>query len=153
MHIGVMIGGDSQDELIRKAQDLEERGFDSVWMATVVGYGFETLHAMSLIARETKRIKLGTAVIPIYLHHPVALAHQAMTIQKVADGRFTLGIGLSHPVIVEDWLGLSYENSVTRMREYLSILRSLLDGETVNFKGDYYSANAGIHLPDAERVP
>lgn len=153
MRIGVMIGGESQNELVRKAQDLEEHGFDSVWMANVVGYGFETLHAMSLIARETKRIKLGTAVVPIYLHHPVALAHQAITIQKVADGRFTLGIGLSHPVIVEDWLGLPYENPVTRMREYLSILRPLLNGETVNFKGTFYSANAGVHLPDADHVP
>jgi F420-dependent oxidoreductase-like protein len=153
MHIGVMIHGDSQDELVEKAQNLEERGFDSVWMANVVGYGFETLQAMSLIARETKRIKLGTAVVSIYLYHPLALAHQAMTIQKVAGGRFTLGIGLSHPPIVEGWLGLPYKNLVTRMREYLSILRPLLNGEAVHVEGNYYSTNAEIHLPDAERVP
>jgi F420-dependent oxidoreductase-like protein len=153
MRIGVMIGDDSPSKLVSKAKDLEERGFDSVWMANVAGYGLETLHAMSLIAIETERIKLGTAVVPIYLHHPVALAHQAITIQKVAHGRFTLGIGLSHPILVEDWLGLSYENPVTRMTEYLSILRPLLNGETVTFKGAYYSSNAGVHLPDVERVP
>jgi len=152
MHISVMIDGESQSELVRKAQDLEERGFHSVWMANVVGYGFETLQAMSLIARETKRIKLGTAVVPIHLYHPLALAHQAMTIQKVADGRFTLGIGLSHPPIVEGWLGLPYTNLMTRMREYLSILRPLLHGKSVNFEGKYYSTNAEIHLPDVERV-
>lgn len=152
MHIGVMIGGESQSELVRKAQDLEERGFDSVWMANVVGYGFETLQAMGLIARETKRIKLGTAVVPIHLYHPLALAHQAMTIQKVANGRFTLGIGLSHPPIVEGWLGLPYKNLLTRMREYVSVLRPLLNDESVSFEGDYYSANAEIHLPDAKRV-
>jgi F420-dependent oxidoreductase-like protein len=153
MRIGVMIWDDSPNELVSKAKDLEERGFDSVWIGNVAGYGFETLHAMSLIAHETKRIKLGTAVVPIYLHHPLALAHQAISIQKVAQGRFTLGIGLSHPVIVEEWLGLSYENPVTRMAEYLSILRPLLNGETVTFKGVYYSSNHEVGLPDVERVP
>ena len=153
MRIGVMIGGGSPNELVSKAKELEERGFDSVWMANFVGYGLEPLPAMSLIARETKRIKLGTAVVPIQLHHPVALAQQAITIQKIAHGRFTLGIGLSHPFIVEDWLGLSYENPVAQMSEYLSILRPLLNGETVAFKGAYYSSNAGVHLPDVERVP
>jgi len=153
MNIGVMISAESPNELVSKAKDLEERGFDSVWMGNFVGHGLEALNAMSLMARETKHIKLGTAVVPIYLHHPVSLAHQAITIQKVAHGRFTLGIGLSHPFIVKDWLGLSYENPVTRMTEYLSILRPLLNGETVAFEGAYYSANAGVHLPDVERVP
>jgi F420-dependent oxidoreductase-like protein len=81
------------------------------------------------------------------------LAHQAITIQKVAHGRFTLGIGLSHPFIVEDWLGLSYRNPVTRMAEYLSILRPLLNGQKATFEGAYYSANAGVHVPDVESVP
>ncbi len=153
MRIGVMIGGGNPNELVSQAKELEARGFDSIWKADFVGYGLEALHTMSLIARETKRIKLGTAVVPIYLHHPVALAHQAITIQKVAQGRFTLGIGLSHPHIVEDWLGLSYEDPITRMAEYLSILRPLLNGETVTFKGTYYSADAGVHLSDVERVP
>jgi F420-dependent oxidoreductase-like protein len=76
-----------------------------------------------------------------------------MSIQKLAGGRFTLGIGLSHPVIVEEWLGLSYRNPVSRMTEYLSVLRPLLDGETVAFKGAYFSANVGVNLPDVERVP
>jgi 5,10-methylenetetrahydromethanopterin reductase len=153
MRIGVMIGDSSPNELVRKAKALEERGFDTAWMANFIGHGLETLSAMTLIARETRRIKLGTAVIPIYLHHPVALAHQAMTIQKVAQGRFTLGIGLSHPSIVEEWLGLSYDSPAEQMSEYLSILRPLLNGESVEFKGAYFSTKAGVHLGDVQRVP
>jgi len=153
MRVGVMIGDGSPDELVRKAKALEERGFDTAWMANFVGYGLETLSAMTLIARETRRINLGTAVIPIYLHHPVALAHQALTIQKVARGRFTLGIGLSHPFIVEEWLGLSYKSPAAQMSEYLSILRPLLNGESASFHGAYFSTNARVHLRHVGQVP
>ena len=153
MRIGVMIGGSTSGGLVERAQDLEARGFDSVWMGNYVGWGLEPLHAMSLIARGTERIRLGTAVVPIGLHHPVALAHQAITIQEVSDGRFTLGIGLSHPYIVEDWLGLSYEDPIGQMTDYLSILRPLLNGEPAAFEGGYHTSNAAIHLPDVEHVP
>ena len=153
MNIGVMIWDDSPIEIVRKAIDLEERGFDSVWIGNFVGHGLDPLAVMSLIAHETEHIKLGTAVVPIYLHHPLAMAHQAITIQKVAMGRFTLGIGLSHPIVVKDWLGIKYEKPVTQMMEYLSILRPLLNGEAVTFKGTYFDTNAGVHIPDVARVP
>lgn len=153
MHIGVMIGGGNTDELISQTKDIEERGFDSVWMANAPGYGLDTLNTMMLLAHETNRIKLGTAVVPIYLHHPMALAQSALSIQKVAEGRFTLGIGLSHPVIVEEWLGLPYKNVVRRLEEYLSILLPLLNGEKATFKGDFYRADVGVHLSDVEPVP
>ncbi|NNC92456.1 MAG: TIGR03564 family F420-dependent LLM class oxidoreductase [Acidimicrobiia bacterium] len=153
MRIGAMIGGETAGEVVGKARDLEERGFDSVWIGAFLGYGLEALTAMTLIARETERIELGTAVVPIYFHHPLALAEQAVSIQQVAGGRFTLGIGLSHPFIVEDWLGMPYTKGAAKMSDYLSITRRLLNGATADFTGDYYSAHAGIHLADARRVP
>ena len=153
MRIGAMVGGETAGEVVGKARDLEERGFDSVWVGNFLGYGLEALTAMTLIARETERIELGTAVVPIYFHHPLALADQAVSIQQVAGGRFTLGIGLSHPFIVEDWLGMSYANGAAKMSEYLSIMRPLLNGAAADFTGDHYSAHAGIHLADARRVP
>lgn len=153
MRIGMMIGGGNADEVIKNAQNLEKRGFDSVWMGNFVGHGLETLHSMGLIARETNHIKLGTAVIPIYLHHPVALAHQAISIQKTANGRFTLGIGLSHPTIVSEWLGLSNKRPITQITEYVSILQPLLNGNAADSQGDYFTANASVHVSDVERVP
>ena len=148
-----MVGGETAGEVVGKARDLEERGFDSVWVANFFGHGLEALTAMTLAARETDRIELGTGVVPIYYHHPAALAEQAVSIQQVAGGRFTLGIGLSHPFIVEDWLGMSYANGAAKMSEYLSIMRPLLNGTAADFTGDHYTAHAGIHLADAQRVP
>lgn len=153
MRIGAMIDGETADEVVGKARDLEERGFDSVWVGDFFGYGLEALISMTLIARETTRIELGTAVVPIYYHHPAALAEQSVSIQQVAGGRFTLGIGLSHPFIVEDWLGMPYAKGAARMSEYLSIVQPLLNGAPADFTGDLYSAHADIHLADARRVP
>lgn len=148
-----MVDGETAGEVVGKARDLEERGFDSVWVGNFFGYGVEALTAMTLIAHETNTIELGTAVVPIYYHHPAALAEQAVSIQQAAGGRFTLGIGLSHPFIVEDWLGMSYAEGAAKMSEYLSIMRPLLNGEAADFTGDHYSAHAGIHHADARRVP
>ena len=153
MQIGVMIGGSRTDELIETAKKIESQGFHSLWMANFIGYGLEPLHTMGLIAYETDSINLGTAVIPIYSHHPFALAHQAISIQQTSQGRFTLGIGLSHPFIVNEWLGLSNEKPIAQIREYLSILRPLLNRESVTAKGNYFSAVAEVHVPDVERVP
>ena len=153
MKIGVMIGGNNTDEVIEKALDIEARGFDSLWMGNLAGYRLETLHAMALMAHETSRIQLGTAIIPIHLHHPLALAHQAISIQETANGRFTLGIGLSHDFVVNDWLGLSYERPVAQMREYVTILKPLLDGAAATSQGEFFSANAKLNGPTAKPVP
>jgi hypothetical protein len=51
-----MIGGETAGEVVGKARDLEERGFDSVWVGNFLSYGLEALTAMTLIARETKRL-------------------------------------------------------------------------------------------------
>jgi len=153
VRIGAMIGGDTVAEVVGMATDLEERGFNSVWVGNFLGHGLEALTAMTLIARGTARIELGTAVVPIHSHHPAALADQAVSIQQVAGGRFTLGIGLSHPFIVEEWLGMSYATGAVKMREYLSIVRPLLKGTPADFTGDHYSAHLGIHLAGAQQVP
>lgn len=153
MRIGVMIGGGTADGVVGEAIDLEERGFDSVWVGNFIGHGLEALTSMTLIARETTRIELGTAVVPIQLHHPAALADQAISIQHVADGRFTLGVGLSHPFIAEDWLGMPYTAGAAKMSDYLSIVAPLLDRLPADFKGEHYRAQIGIHLDDADPVP
>lgn len=153
MKIGVMMGGNGTDEIIEKAIDIEARGFDSLWMGNFPGYRLETMHAMGLIARETNRIRLGTAIIPIHLHHPLALAHQAVSIQETSNGRFTLGVGLSHPFVVNDWLGLSYKRPAAQMREYLSILAPLLAEKAATTQGAFFRANAKLQGPDVSPVP
>ena len=65
-------------------------------------------------------------MVPTYPRHPVAMAQQALSAQAVARGRFTLGIGLSHQVVIEGMLGLSFAKSYSHMREYLAVLGAAL---------------------------
>lgn len=154
MRIGTMAGatgGDgSLDGLVATAKDLEARGFDSIWLANI--FGIDAITASAIIGRETSKIELGTAVVPTYPRHPTALAQQVMTTQAACSGRFTLGIGLSHKLVIEDMLGLSYARRAKHMREYLEVLRPLLRGEPAKFEGEEYRVNLALDVPGAKPV-
>ncbi len=155
MRIGIMSGATAGpgglDDLVGQAQDLEARGFATMWLANI--FGIDAITAMAVIGRETKRIELGTAVVPSYPRHPSALAQQALTTQAACSGRFALGIGLPHKLVIEDMLGLSYERRAKHMREYLAVLGPLLRGEPVKFQGEEYRVNLGLDVPGATPVP
>ena len=154
MRMGIMSGHGRQDEgldaLVAKARDLESRGFDTLWIANI--FGIDAITASALIGRETSRIELATAVVPTYPRHPAALAQQTLTAQSACQGRFTLGIGLSHQIVIEGILGLSYARRAKHMREYLSVLGPLLRGEKCEFKGEEFSVNLELTVPDSQPV-
>ena len=156
MRVGVMIGADGTgatlDDVIGIAKRAEAAGLDNVWMANIFSY--DAVSALALIGRETTRIGLGTAVTPTYPRHPTALAQQALTTAAASNNRFTLGIGLSHKLVIEDMLGMSYDKPALHMREYLSVLMPLVRGETVAFQGDQYRVNGvAIAIPGADNMP
>jgi 5,10-methylenetetrahydromethanopterin reductase len=166
MRIGIMIGhehlllsqpGESMrrrpdlDALVRETQLLEARGFASTWLVHV--FALDAIGAITIIGRETQRMELGTAVVPTFPRHPYTMAQQALTAQVAARGRFTLGIGLSHAFIIENMFGLSYDRPARHMREYLSVLTPLLEGQPVAFHGQLYHVNAELRFPDVARVP
>lgn len=128
--------------LLARAQELEAVGFHGVWMPTA--FGFDAITALAVVASHTTRVELGTAVVPTFPRHPVVMAQQAITAQSAAGGRFTLGIGLSHKVMMEDAMGIPYEHPAKHMREYLSVLAPLLRGEAANFQGETYRVNTPL---------
>jgi F420-dependent oxidoreductase-like protein len=156
MRIGPMIGasqgpGDTLDGLVAAAKRYEAAGFPNVWMANI--FGLDAINALGIVGRETTKIELGTAVVPTYPRHPVAMAQQALTTQAASRGRFLLGIGLSHKLVIENMLGFSYDKPARHMREYLKVLGPLLRGEGVQFQGEQYRVAAQLSVPGATRVP
>ncbi|MEE8079702.1 MAG: TIGR03564 family F420-dependent LLM class oxidoreductase, partial [Pseudomonadales bacterium] len=156
MRIGLMIGADGTnatlDDVVGIAQRAEQVGLDNVWMANI--FGFDAVSALAIIGRETSKIGLGTAVTPTYPRHPTALAQQALTTAAASGNRFTLGIGLSHQIVIEDMLGFSYAKPANHMREYLSVLMPLVRGETANFQGDEYRvAGVTMDVPGVTELP
>lgn len=155
MRVGVTVGASSKrgglDGLIARVRDLEARGFATAWLPGL--FGLDPVTAAALLGRETARIEIGTGVVPTQPRHPAALAQQALTAGVACAGRFTLGIGLSHPVVIEDLLGLSYARRARHMGEYLAVLGPLLRGEPVQFEGEEFQARLGLEVPDAKPVP
>jgi 5,10-methylenetetrahydromethanopterin reductase len=155
MRIGVMSGATpgpdgTLDGLVARAKDLEARGFHAIWMANI--FGHDAILAQSIVGRETERIELGTAVVPSYPRHPHAMAQQCLTAQEACGGRFTLGLGLSHQLVIENMFGMSYEKPARHMREYMEVLGPLLRGEPAAFDGTQYKVHASVDVPGAAPV-
>lgn len=156
MRLGAMIGEGSGSTpglggLVTRARELEARGLHTAWLAHI--FSLDAVAALAVVGRETRRIELGTAVVPTYPRHPVALAQQALTAQAASGGRFVLGIGLSHQVVIEGLLGLSYSRRASHMREYLEVLGPLLRGDRCDFDGEEYRVHVALRVPDAAPVP
>src|SRR5580698_2992315 len=136
------------DDLRQAADD----GFASAWMSNI--FGLDALTSLAVAGSQVPGIELGTAVVPTYPRHPAVLAQQALTTAlAVGPGRLSLGIGLSHKVVIEDMYGYSFDRPARHMREYLSVLLPLLDGTAVSVDGSTLSAHIGLSVPRAGRVP
>ena len=142
------------DALVRLREELQraaDDGFASAWMSNI--FGLDALTALAVAGSQVPGIELGTAVVPTYPRHPVVLAQQAMTVAPALGGRLALGIGLSHKIVIEDMYGYSFDKPARHMREYLSILLPLLDGQPANFRGETVRADVGLTTPRPGRVP
>jgi 5,10-methylenetetrahydromethanopterin reductase len=133
MRLGVMIGAERGDmarkvsKLIADIQWAESAGLDTAWMPQVPN-DFDCLTMVALMAANTSRIELGTAVVPLQAQHPIALARQALSVHAMSGGRLALGVGPSHHWIVRDMLGLPYEKPAAYTRDYLQVLNAAIGG-------------------------
>jgi F420-dependent oxidoreductase-like protein len=93
-----------------------------------------------------REVEFGVGVVPIYPRHPLALAAQALSVQAATGNRLTLGIGSSHPVIVENQYGLSMNRPAKYMREYVKALAPLLRGEPVEYRGERVTAVGQVSI-------
>jgi F420-dependent oxidoreductase-like protein len=119
--------GRSLPEAVERVKLAESLGFESVYVTHVAGR--ESLTVLTVYAQATSRIRLGTGVVPIYTRTPATMAQTAATIDELSGGRLTLGLGVSHRPVVEGWHGQTIDRPVAEMREYATIVRSILSGE------------------------
>jgi F420-dependent oxidoreductase-like protein len=151
----IAIGLDTDGPLERtleRARKLRERGFTSMWSSQI--FGPDTLTVLAVVGRELRDVDFGTSVVPIEPRHPAMLAAQARTVQEAIGGRLSLGIGLSHQVIVEGLWGLSFDRPATYMREYVDALAPMLRGEKVSSQGERLHVTLpGVVGPKEVRAP
>ena len=154
MRIGVFVGASvadlmTLDGLLARIKQAEDDGFDSFWIPHISARGYDALTALALAGMQTSRIELGVGVVPTYPRHPAALAQQALTTATASSGRFVLGIGPSHRPGMEDGFGIPYDRPALHTREYLSVMRPLLEQGAVQFQGEFFNVN--LELAALER--
>jgi 5,10-methylenetetrahydromethanopterin reductase len=128
----------SLEKTLERASRLRDAGFRSLWSSQI--FGPDTLTVLTIVGREYRDLDLGTSVVPIHPRHPSMLAAQARTVQDAIGGHLSLGVGLSHQVMVEGLWGLSFARPASYMREYLDALAPILRGEAVNVQGERVTA-------------
>jgi F420-dependent oxidoreductase-like protein len=156
LRIGVSLaepppGPDPLGHLRDQLQTSAEDGFASAWLANI--FGVDALTALAVAGSQVPGIEVGTAVVPTYPRHPAALAQQALTAQAALHGRLTLGIGLSHQIVIEGMFGYSFERPARHMREYLAVLLPILRERRVSFAGETMRAEIGLTAPCDHDVP
>jgi F420-dependent oxidoreductase-like protein len=137
MKIGIFGGdtaGRSIDDVVTDARAAEADGFSSYALPQI--FALDAMGVLAVVGREVPRIELQTGVVPTYSRHPLTMAQQALTVQAASGGRFVLGIGLSHQMVIENMFGLSFEKPVRHMREYLSVLIPLIHEGKASFQGE-----------------
>jgi alkanesulfonate monooxygenase SsuD/methylene tetrahydromethanopterin reductase-like flavin-dependent oxidoreductase (luciferase family) len=99
-----------------------------------------------LLAHETERIKLGTGIVNCYSRTPAALAQHFATLDELSGGRMIIGLGTSGHRVIEHFHGVPFQPSLTRLREYVEIIRMILAGEPLKYQGKLFRLERGFRL-------
>ncbi|MDH5737595.1 MAG: LLM class flavin-dependent oxidoreductase, partial [Gammaproteobacteria bacterium] len=125
---------------IERIKMAESLGYDSIW--TSEAYGSDAITPAAWILAQTEKIKVGTAIMQMPARTPACTAMTAMTLNQLSNGRFIVGLGASGPQVVEGWHGVAYGKPVTRLKEYVQVMRKIMAREEpASFEGEMY------HLP------
>ncbi|MSR13862.1 MAG: LLM class flavin-dependent oxidoreductase [Gammaproteobacteria bacterium] len=120
----------------------EAIGYDDVWLTEhhfcEDGHAPSILPIAAAVAARTHRIRIGTSVLLLPLHHAVRVAEDAATIDILSNGRFDLGVGVGYRPQEFSGLGLRSQHRAGLMDEGLEIVRALWRGETVKYSGKHY---------------
>lgn len=139
------------NQLLEDAVLAEQLGYDDVWFGDVGSP--DALTTAAVIADRTNKVRIGTAVTPVFTRTPAVLAATSATLQQLSGGRFMLGLGSSSEKMVESWHGLSFEHPLARVRETTELVRKLLKGEKSNFDGLTLSSHGYQQKPVKSEVP
>lgn len=137
----------------------EEIGFDGAWApehhVSSDGYLPSPMTALAAIAARTKRMRIGSAVALAPFHHPVRFAEDCAIVDIIADGRLEVGVALGYRRLETDAYGIAFKTRVSRMEEFLTIVRRLWEGERFSFEGKHFQlTNASITPPPPRgRIP
>jgi luciferase family oxidoreductase group 1 len=128
---------------IEQAQAAEDLGFRNIWLAehhfSTYGYVGRPVQLATYIAAKTRRLRVGTAVIVVPLHHPLVIAEEIAMLDVLAGGRVDIGLGRGYQYYEFERLGLELDSARARWEESIDILLDALSGRSVSYQGTHFT--------------
>lgn len=144
-------GGPRLEQTIERIRWAEDNGIPDGWFSDAGAP--DTLTQVAAIAHQTRSIRIGTAVTPVYTRTPAVLAATANVIAQVLPGRFIMGLGSSSQTIMGQWNGIPLDKPLTRVRETALMVRSMLKGEKSDFTDFETLYSKGYRQPPVDNPP
>src|SRR6516165_3576760 len=136
----LLLGDALVAQLIERARLAEANGYSAVWVADERFYR-EVYSCLGQLAAHTSRVMLGPCVTDPFSRHPALTAMAIATLDEISGGRAILGIGAGISGFAE--LGIERRKPARAIREAIEVIRALLRGETVDFRGEVVAFNQG----------
>jgi F420-dependent oxidoreductase-like protein len=145
--LGVVVSAADSSAVLTSIANLEQRGMPAAWLTSAGAGGADPLGVFVGAALRTQHIQLGTAITQTFPRHPIAVVQQVQVLAQLAPGRFRLGLGTSGRAGMERTYGVNFRAPLGHLREYLRIVKALLQTGSVDFAGRYYQAHTSIAAP------
>lgn len=141
MKVSISVGsayydGSNFEDLVTYVQAAERLGVDTVWSAEA--WGMDAVASLGYLAAVTQTIRIGSGIMQISARTPATTAMTALSLAQISGDRFSLGLGVSGPQVVEGLHGESFAHPLGRLREYVEIVRMGLRGERLRYSGEHY---------------
>jgi F420-dependent oxidoreductase-like protein len=134
--MGMHVPGMSWREMREAAVLAEELGYSCLSMGE--SWGEDAPTSLAQLAAVTSRIRIGTSIVPVFARSPANLAMTALNMDRMSEGRFFLGLGTSGRLVIEDLHGEAFRKPLTRLREYVDIIRKATRGERLDHDGEFF---------------
>jgi len=134
--MGLHVPGMSWREIRESAVLADELGYSCLSMGE--SWGEDALTSLAQLAAVTSRIRIGTSIVPVFARSPANLAMTALNMDRMSEGRFFLGLGTSGELVIQDLHGETFRKPLTRMREYIDIIRKAARGDRLDHDGEFF---------------
>jgi F420-dependent oxidoreductase-like protein len=149
--IGLTVRSDNPADLVTALVQVEEAGVEQVWVPFGPPWNPDSLTTLTAAAVRTSRLKFGTYIIQVPSRHPVLLAQQVLSFNALAPNRLQLGLGAGSPNFAKSMYGVDIKRPLSYLREYMQVLRPLLQQGEVHHQGQFFTTDAS--LPGSAPVP
>jgi len=140
-------------QVLECAKISEKHSPDTIWIPET--WGMENFTMLNSVSQKNRCSKIGSSIVNIFSRSPALIAMSAATVDTISDGRLIIGLGTSSEVIVENFHGNNFKKPVSRMKEYVEIIKLVLSGKKIDYNGDIFKLkNFNLMInPKRNKIP